>query len=116
MEIVLIFCCVRSYMKARAARLNAALWTFYTFLAILFSWIIGSIIVTVILILRDPSLRHMLTQQPPDRDGIMNYLKTQNLLIPEIFLLFCGIGGYLFIHYLISKRTTLLPDDTSGEL
>jgi hypothetical protein len=103
-------------MKARAANLNAALWTFYAFLSILCSWAIGSIIVTMILLLRDPVLRGMLTQQPPDKDGIMNYLKTQNLLLPEIFLLFCGVGGYLFIHYLISKKLRLSSNDTSGEM
>jgi hypothetical protein len=102
-------------MKARAAKLNAALWTFYTFLSILFSWLVGSIIVTFILILRDPALRRMLTHQPPDRDGVMNYLKTQNLLLPEIFLLFCGIGGYLFIHYLITKKMELTSNDISNK-
>jgi hypothetical protein len=101
-------------MKARAANLNAALWTFYTFLAIVGAWVIGSVIVTAIMIAKDPVLRNMFSTQPPDKDGILEYLKTQNMVIPQIFIMFCGVGGYLFIHYLLTRKARLsAPPDSS---
>jgi hypothetical protein len=103
-------------MKARAANLNAALWSFYTFLAIVGSWLIGSVIVTGIMIARDPVLRNMFSTQPPDKDGILEYLKTQNMMIPQIFIMFCGIGGYLFIHYLLSRKSKLVAPRDSSEM
>lgn len=101
---ILIFCCIRNYFRAGAANLNAALWSFYTFLACLVSWFIGGIIVTIIMIVRDPKLKTMLMQNPPDQDGVMQYLMSKNILVPQLFLLVCMVGGYLFVRYLIGKR------------
>lgn len=106
MEIVFILCCIRMYVKARAANLNAALWTFYTFISILVAWLAGIVMVAIIFLVRDPNLRSLITKVPADRDAVMKHIMSQNMLIPEIFLMFCGLGGFLFVNYLVSKRTT----------
>jgi hypothetical protein len=103
--IVLVICCLRNYVRARAANLKAALWVFYTVLAGMFGWLVGSVIVVVILLIRDPYLKSMLYAQSPDKDAIVAYLNGPKLIIPEIFLAFCGIGGYLFVRHLIIKRS-----------
>lgn len=102
---ILLFCCIRNYFRARAANLNAALWSFYTFLACIVTWFIGGIIMTFIMVSRDAQLRALLTKQPLDRQQVVNYLVSKNLVIPQLFLLVCLIGGYLFIRHLLIKRT-----------
>jgi hypothetical protein len=111
--IVLVFCCVRNYFRARAANLSAALWAFYTFLAGIIGWFIGSIIVVIIFLMRDPVLREMLKEPKPDREAIVAYLAGPKLIVPEIFLAFCGLGGYLFVRHLIIKRSPLSENTDS---
>ncbi len=111
MELVLIFCCIRNYFRARAAKFNAALWTFYTFLSILVAWLIGSFITVIIMVIRDPQIRALLSQQPPDRQRLMEYVKHQNLFVHEMFLMFCGLGGYLFIRHLMIRKEEMAFDD-----
>ncbi|HRO42743.1 MAG TPA: hypothetical protein PL009_07895 [Flavipsychrobacter sp.] len=101
---ILIFCCIRNYFRARAANLNAALWSFYTFLASIVTWFMGGIIITLIMIARDSHLRKMLMQQPPDQQEIVKYLTGKNLFVPQLFLIVCMVGGYLFVRHLITKR------------
>lgn len=100
----LVFCCVNNYFKARAANLNAALWALFTFIAYGITWFIGGIIVTLIMITRDPQLREIAMKQPSDPQAAVRYLESRSLIIPELFLIVCGIGGYLFIRHLILKR------------
>lgn len=105
MEIgILIFFCIRNYFKARAAQLNAALWSFYTFLACMITWAIGGVIMSIIMISRDPQLKDILLRQPADRQAVVNHLTQKNLLVPQLFLIVCMAGGYLFIRHLLSKR------------
>ncbi len=104
---ILIFCCIRNYFRARAANLNAALWTFYTLLASLIAWFIGGVIVTLILLARYPQIKKMLLQQPPDREGIISYMAGQNLFVAQIFLVVCMLGGYLFVRHLLLRKIPL---------
>lgn len=108
MEVVFIVCCVWNYFRAKAANLNAWVWTFYTLLGVLVGWFIGLMISSLILIAKDPQLQQMmLNSVNPDRAAIMHYLQKKNLLLIEVFGLFCGFGGYLFVRNLITKRTKL---------
>ncbi len=104
---ILIFCCIRNYFRAGAAELNAALWSFYTFIACICAWFIGGIIMTFIMISRDELLRDMLMQQPPDRQKVMDYLVQKNLLVPQLFLIVCMAGGFLLTRHLIIRRSAM---------
>lgn len=104
MEIVFIFCCVWNYYKAKAHKLNAGLWAFYTLLAVLAGWMIGIVIVSIIMLLRDPELQQMLMQSHPNREAAMQYMQRQDLTISQLFLMFSGLGGYLFTRYKIEKK------------
>lgn len=113
MEIVLIFCCIRNYFRARAAKLNAALWSFYTFLAILIAFFIASIIAVIILLLQDPHLQNLMTQQPTNKQAIMDYMMSKNLTFANLFIAFSGLGGYLFTRHLIIKKT-IIEDESNN--
>jgi len=102
---IIIFCCIRNYFRARAANLKAALWTFYTLLACLVAWFIGGVIITLIMVSRDPNLRKLLMQQPPDQQKVLDYMAGRNLFVPQLFLVVCMVGGYLLVRHLIIKRT-----------
>lgn len=104
MEIVFIFCCVWNYLKAKSLKLNAGLWAFYTFLAVLAGWIIGLFIVSIIMVIRDPELQKLLMQPTPNRNAAMEYLKNQDLTISQLLIFFCGFGGYLLTRHLIMKK------------
>lgn len=104
MELLFIFCCVWNYYKAKAQKLNAGLWAFYTFLAVLVGWIIGLFLITIIMLLRDPELQKMLMQPTPNRDAAMEYMKHQDLTISQLLLFFSGFGGYLFTRYRIEQK------------
>lgn len=103
--VLLIFGCITNYAKARAAQLNAALWSFLTVLAIFIGLFIGSFIVAIIMMIKDPGFLSVMQQHPGDQEFMMKYMSEHhNLLVMELFLLVCGVGGYLFINYLIKKK------------
>lgn len=103
--IVLTFCSIRNYNRARAANLNAALWSFYTFIACLVSWFIGGIIAVYIMIARDPQLYNLLTHEPVDKQAVFKYMTGKNIIVSELFLLVASIGGYLFVRHQLIRRT-----------
>ena len=102
--IILVFCLFRNYLRAKVAQLNAARWTFYTFISMLCTWFIGAVIVVAIMVVRDPKVKQLLLTQPQDRRELTEYLNSKNLVVPQLFMLFSMIGGYLFIRYLITKK------------
>jgi len=101
-------------MRAKAAKLNAARWTFYTFISMLVTWFIGVFIVVTIMLVRDPKLRTMLLSQSQDKQRITEYLSSKNLLVPQLFMLFCMVGGYLFVRYLMAKKGEMMGENNEG--
>jgi hypothetical protein len=102
--LIIVWGCFRNYMRAKIANLNAGYWALITFLMILAGWIIGVFLVVIMMMMKDEQLRKMLLQSAP-REEIVEYIGNMNLLISEIFLFVCSIGGYLFVRYLIIRKT-----------
>lgn len=107
---ILIFCCIRNYYRARAANLNAALWSLYTFIASMATWFIGGIIMVLIMISKDEYLRNLLMKQPPARQEIVDYMADRNLVVAQLFLIVCMLGGYLLVRHLLIKRASEQPE------
>jgi hypothetical protein len=110
--LTIIFCAL-NYMRARVKKLNAAKWAFFTFLATLVGWFVGGMIMMIILMVRFPDLVELTTQPDASPATLAPAIaERMNPWIAEIFLLFCGLGGYLFIRHLLIKKP-VPPDDTT---
>lgn len=102
--ILLLFLCLRIYLRAKHHGQPPGKWVIYNILSVVAAWFIGAMISSIIFMIKDPGLRKMMTQTQPDQQAVMQYFASQDMFFPELFILFCGIGGYLFIrHRLIRK-------------
>lgn len=102
--ILMIVFCVSNFFNAKKNGLPAGKWVLYTFLAVMAASFIGAVITSIIFVIRDPHLRAMMLQSQQDQASLMQYFSTQDMFFPELFMLFCGLGGYLFTRHLIFKK------------
>jgi hypothetical protein len=65
---------------------------------------IGGIDILLSLISRDAELKSMIMEVPQDREATMVYLQDKITWLHQLFVLFCGIGGYLFTRYILNKK------------
>lgn len=97
--LLIIFFSVRTYFRAKKGGLPPSKWVIYTILSVMVAWFLGAIITSIIFVIKDPTIQEMMTSGESSQEAVMKYLATQDMLIPEIFMLFCGVGGYLFIRH-----------------
>ncbi len=104
---IAIFFCFRNYMRARAQALSGVKWALYTFLAVIAGWFIGSMIMVFILMIRFPEFWALVGNPDITPQEVSAFIMERvNPWIADIFLLFCGLGGYLFVRHQLIKKAT----------
>jgi hypothetical protein len=107
---IVIFFCFRNYMRARAQALSGVKWGFYTFLAVIAGWLAGSMIMVIILMIRFPELLQLAGSPDITPQEVSAFiLERVNPIVADIFMLFCGLGGYLFVRHRLIKMTSPPP-------
>jgi len=110
-----IFFCIRNYIRAKAKRLNAGKWAFLTFLAVIAGWFAGCMIVVTILLTRYPELIAMVNEPGTGPSEIAPAISERmNPFVAELFLLFCGLGGYLFVRHQLIRKPAAAGGDENG--
>ena len=108
MELILfIICCYLNYSRAKRGGLNGGKWALYTFLAILGGLLIGATTIMIYLMANDPELQNMISDASASRNDeeLRQYVQGKMHFLNQLFMLFCGIGGYLFVRYRLGRRT-----------
>lgn len=114
MELVIItFATIQVYLRARAAQLSAGTWALYNVLSMLGAMCIGVIISSIILVMTDQQLVSLMMEQQGNQQVVLDYLQTKNMLVTQFFILFCALGGFLFIRYRLDKIAPLPPKEDS---
>jgi hypothetical protein len=102
---ITIFFCIRNFMRAKAKELNAGKWALFTFLAVIAGWFIGCIIMVVILLIRYPELGTLVSTPGATPAEVTAFLAGRmDAVVADLFLLFCGLGGYLFVRHLLINK------------
>lgn len=110
---ILVWGCFRNYLRARVGQLNAGRWAVATFFSILVAWFVGALIMVVIMVIKDPQLRVLMTKPDVDREELLRYTQANmNATISEVFMMVCAIGGYLFVRYMLIRK--LPPQEESS--
>ncbi len=101
-------------MRARAQALSGAKWALYTFLAVVAGWFAGSMIMVMILMIRFPEFLELAGTPditPPEISAFL--MERINPVVADIFLLVCGLGGYLFVRHRLIKKAPSPPSSPS---
>jgi hypothetical protein len=107
--LLLIFLGYRNNIRAKAKGQNGLVWAFLTVAAYIFCESIGLLIV-VSLFCRDVVNIHLLTHNSGNFDVVSKQFNQQvarALLdnpLRELAVVMFGMGGYLFVRYLLEKR------------
>lgn len=64
----------------------------------------------LIMVSKDEYLRNLLMKQTPARQEIVDYMAGRNLVIAQVFLIVCMLGGYLLIRHMLVKRASQQPE------
>ncbi len=92
-------------MRARTQQLSGIKWAFYTFMAVIAGWFAGSMIMITILMIRFPELLQVAGSPDITPQEVSAYiLERVNPIVADIFMLFCGLGGYLFVRHRLIKK------------
>lgn len=104
--LIFIFCCYLNYNRAKQANLNGGRWAFYTFIAIFGTLLIGAAAILIYLVSNDPQMQSLVKDMSSSRDdeAIKQYVTGKLSLLNQLFMFFCGIGGYLFVRYFLNKK------------
>ncbi|HTN47705.1 MAG TPA: hypothetical protein VL098_15255 [Flavipsychrobacter sp.] len=102
--IVVIFCCYLNYSRAKSAKLSGAKWALLTFALMFVGVMIGGIALLLSFASKDAEFNRLITQIPQDQESTMSYLQGKITFLHQLFVLFCSIGGYLLVRYLLNKR------------
>jgi|GEM_PF-1693002 len=104
--LVYIFCCYLNYSRAKLAHLSGAKWALFTFIAILITAVIGFTTVIVVLFSKDPNVQAMINEMSKTGDDseLQQYILKNVNFLNQLFVFFCGLGGYLFIRYILNKK------------
>lgn len=102
--VVYIYCCYLNYNKAQKAQENGFKWGLLTLLAIFLAVGIGSFFLLASFVSNDASFREMASNPQQDPKELMTFLQKKITLLHQLFILFCGFGGYLLLRYLLTKK------------
>ena len=64
----------------------------------------GSAILLYSLAAKDPALKAMITDRQPDSDALLQYMQDKITFLHQLIMFFSGIGGYLFVRYVLNKK------------
>jgi|GEM_PF-4509087 len=110
---LITFAVFRASFLARRGGLNSTVWALLAVVGVLAGMFLGSVIMVFILLAKDPGLLKLIEANRNNQQFMTDYLlRTQNVYIMEIFLMFSGVGGYLFVRHHLLKR--LPPEDDSA--
>lgn len=108
--IVYGICCYLNYKQAKLANLNGGKYAFFTFLGITGCLFIGSLLIINFLPTADPHFRETVTSMMQDGTSMektAEYIQGNIGFLNKTIFFFSGIGGYLFVRYLLHKKISL---------
>lgn len=104
--IIYSICCYLNYKQAKQANLSGGKYAFYTFLGIIAGLFAGSLLILNFLPTNDPQFREVMRsvmQKPIDMERAL-YIQEKIGFLNKLIFFFSGIGGYLFVRYLLHKK------------
>lgn len=88
------------------AQLNGAKWALYTFGAIFLMLLIAATVILTIMIVQDPELQRLINEMSVtgNEDEVKRNMQAHINFLNELLMFFAGLGGYLFVKYLLDKK------------
>jgi len=103
--IIYLACCYLNFKRAEAAKLNGFKWALLTFVIIFLFVGIGSFLLLASFVSQDAGFRELASNPEQDPKLVMEAIQKKVTFLHQLFVLFCGLGGYLLVRYWITKRT-----------
>ncbi len=107
MELIIFgICCYLNYSRAKLAQLSGGKWALYSALSIFVALFIGAAFLMIFMTVQDPEFKRMFTDASTsgNTNEFNEYVMSKMTIINQLFILFCGVGGYLFVRYLLNKK------------